>query len=54
MPGKKKYKPPVSRQQARFYGAVAGGAIKVPGLSESEARGKLRGAKMKKLPKKAK
>lgn len=51
MPGKKKYKKPVSRQQAKFYGAVAGGAINVPGLSKSEARGKLRGTKMKKLPK---
>lgn len=54
MPGKKKYKKPVSRQQAKFLGAVAGGALKVPGLSQSEARGKLRGVSMKKLPKKSK
>lgn len=51
MPGAKKYKKPVSRQQAKFYGAIAGGKINVPGLSQSEARGKLRGVKMKKLPK---
>ena len=51
MPGAKRYKKPVSRQQAKFYGAVAGGALKVPGLSQEAARGKLRGTKMKKLPK---
>jgi hypothetical protein len=50
MPGQKKYKKPVSRQQAKFYGAVAGGAVKVPGFSKTEARNKLRGTKMKKLP----
>jgi len=51
MPGKKKYKKPVSKQQAKFFGAVAGGQLKVPGLSKTEARNKLRGTKMKKLPK---
>ena len=54
MPGAKKYKKPVSRQQAKFLGAVAGGQLNVPGLSKSEARGKLRGVKMKQLPKKMK
>ncbi len=54
MPGAKKYKKPVSRQQAKFLGAVAGGQLKVPGLSKSEARGKLRGSEMKGLPKKSK
>ena len=54
MPGEKKYKKPVSRQQVKFLGAVAGGQLKVPGLSKSEARGKLRGADMKDLPKKSK
>jgi len=54
MPGAKKYKKPVSRQQAKFLGAVAGGQLKVPGLSKSEARGKLRGVAMKGLPKKSK
>lgn len=50
MPGKKKYKKPTSKAQARFYGAVAGGAIKSKGLSKSEAKGKLRGVKYKELP----
>lgn len=54
MPGKKKYEKPVSRQQAKFLGAVAGGQLKIPGLSKSEARGKLRGVEMKELPKKMK
>lgn len=51
MPGKNKYEKPVSRQQAKFYGAIAGGQINVPGFSKTEARNKLRGTKMKKLPK---
>lgn len=54
MPGAKKYKKPVSRQQAKFFGAVAGGQLKVPGLSMEEAQNKLRATKMKKLPKKSK
>ena len=48
------YKKPVSRQQAKFFGAVAGGQLKVPGLSAKEAGKKLKGTKMKNLPKKAK
>lgn len=48
------YKKPVSRQQAKFFGAVAGGQLKVPGLSAKEAGKKLKGTKMKSLPMKAK
>jgi hypothetical protein len=48
MPGKRPYKKPVSRAQARFFGYAAGG--NVPGFSASEARGKLRGVKESKLP----
>jgi len=48
MPGGRKYKPPVSRAQARFFGAAAGGQI--PGFSSSEAQNKLRGVNEKKLP----
>jgi hypothetical protein len=51
MPGKKKYKKPVSEQQAKFFGAIAGGQLKVPGFSKTEAKNKLRGSKMSKLPK---
>lgn len=54
MPGKKTYKKPVSQAQARFFGAVAGGAVEAKGLSKTEARNKLRGVKEKKLPAKAK
>lgn len=39
-----------SRAQARFFGAVAGGAVKRKGLSKSEAKSRLRGVKLKKLP----
>lgn len=45
MPGKAK-----SKAQARFFGAVAGGAIKVKGLSKSKAGEMLKGSKYKKLP----
>jgi hypothetical protein len=48
MPGGKAYKPPVSKAQARLFGAAAGGQI--PGFSPPEARNKLRGVKEKKLP----
>lgn len=48
------YKKPVSRQQAKFFGAVAGGQLRVPGLSAKEAGKKLKGTKMKQLPMKAK
>jgi hypothetical protein len=39
-----------SKAQARFFGAVAGGRIKKKGLSRKEARTRLRGVKLKKLP----
>lgn len=48
MPGGRKYKPPVSRAQARFFGAAAGG--QVPGFDPKEAQNKLRGTSEKKLP----
>ena len=48
MPGGKKYTPPVSKAQARFFGAAAGG--NVPGFSADEAQNKLRGVKESKLP----
>lgn len=54
MPGNKPVKKPVSKQQARFFGAVASGAAKAPGLSKEEAKRKLKGVKIKKLPKRAK
>jgi hypothetical protein len=40
-----------SKAQARFFGAVAGGRIRKKGLSRKEARTRLRGVKMSKLPK---
>jgi hypothetical protein len=42
----------VSKAQARFFGAVAGGTArkKSKGLSKSEAKTRLRGVKMTKLP----
>ena len=53
MPGKKKHKKPVSKAQARLFGAVAGGkSTKATGLTKEEAKGKLKGAKVKKLPEK--
>jgi hypothetical protein len=48
MPGGKKYTPPVSKAQARFFGAAAGGQI--PGFSSTEAKNKLKGTNEKKLP----
>lgn len=48
MPGGRRYKPPVSRAQARFFGAAAGGQI--PGFSAAEAQKKLKGVNEKKLP----
>ena len=44
----------VSKAQARFFGAVAGGSVKKKGLSKEEAKKRLEGVKMKKLPSKAK
>jgi hypothetical protein len=52
MPGGKKYTPPVSRAQARLFGAAAGGQIK--GFSPTEAQRKLKGVKVSKLPKTSK
>jgi hypothetical protein len=52
MPGGKKYTPPVSKAQARLFGAAAGGQI--PGFSPTEAKNKLRGTDESKLPPKAK
>lgn len=51
MPGKKTKKA-VSKKQAKFLGAVAGGK-KAKGLSAKEAKEKLKGVKMSKLPAKA-
>jgi hypothetical protein len=39
-----------SKAQARFFGAVAGGAIESKGLSESKAKEMLRGVKLKGKP----
>lgn len=51
MPRGKKHRGPVSRAQARLFGAVAGGKkTKARGLSRSEAKGKLRGRHIKGLP----
>jgi len=49
MPGRRAYKPPVSKAQARLFGAAAGGQI--PGFSPTEAKNKLRGVDESKLPK---
>jgi hypothetical protein len=48
MPGGKPYKKPVSKAQARLFGAAAGGQI--PGFSPADARKKLEGVNEKKLP----
>lgn len=45
---------PVSQAQARFFGAVAGGAIKKKGLSAQEAKKRLEGVQVKKLPERSK
>ena len=52
MPGGRAYKKPVSRAQARFFGAAAGGQI--PGFDPKEARNKLKGVNESKLPEKKK
>jgi hypothetical protein len=41
---------PKSKAQARFFGAVAGGQKKVKGMTKKEAKQRLRGTKVKKLP----
>ena len=46
--------PAKSKAQARFMGAVAGGAVKRPGLSKEKAREFLRGVDTAKLPAKKK
>lgn len=43
-----------SKAQARFFGAVKGGAVKAPGLSSKKAGEMLKGTKMGKLPAKKK
>lgn len=52
MPAGKPYRKPVSKAQARLFGAAAGG--EVPGFSPTEARNKLRGVKVTKLPSRSK
>ena len=52
MPGGKPYKKPVSKAQARLFGAAAGGNI--PGFSPTDAQNKLRGVKESKLPARSK
>lgn len=52
MPGGRPYKRPVSRAQARFFGAAAGGDV--PGFDPKEAQNKLRGVKESKLPERKK
>lgn len=49
MPGGRPYKKPVSKAQAKLFGAAAGGQI--PGFSPSEAKKKLEGVDTSKLPK---
>ena len=46
--------PAVSKKQAAFMGAVAGGAVKKKGLSAAKAKEFLRGQSVKNLPKTAK
>ena len=50
MPGGRPYRKPVSKAQARFFGAAAAG--QVPGFDPEEAKNKLRGTDEKKLPEK--
>lgn len=45
---------PSTQKQARFFGAIAGGAIKVKGFPKSHAKSDLKGMKVSKLPKRAK
>ena len=52
MPGGKPYRKPTSQAQARLFGAAAGGQIK--GFSPTEARRKLKGVDVGKLPKTSK
>jgi hypothetical protein len=52
MPGGRPYKKPVSKAQARFFGAAAGGDV--PGFDPKEAQKKLRGTDESKLPERKK
>jgi hypothetical protein len=42
------YKKPVSKAQAKFFGAAAGG--EVPGFDSDDAKKKMKGVKESKLP----
>jgi hypothetical protein len=44
----KPFKKPLSKAQARFFGAAAGGDV--PGFDSKEAKGKLKGVKEASLP----
>lgn len=44
---------PVSKKQAAFFGAIAGGAVKKKGFSAEEAKDRLRGTDVSELPEKA-
>lgn len=46
--------PVKSKAQARFMGAVAGGAIKKKGLGKEKAKEFLKGVKVKSLPARSK
>jgi len=48
MPGGRAYKRPVSKAQAKFFGAAAGG--QVPGFDPKDAQQKLKGVSEGKLP----
>jgi len=48
MPGGRLYKKPVSKAQARFFGAAAAG--NVPGFDAKDAQKKLKGVDESKLP----
>lgn len=51
MPKGRRHTKAKSKAQARLFGAVASGrATKARGLSRSDAKGKLRGVKVKRLP----
>lgn len=39
-----------SKAQARLFGAIAGGQARVKGMTRAEARTRLRGVKVSKLP----
>jgi hypothetical protein len=45
---------PTSKAQARFFGAIIGGKVKKKGFSKAEAKNRLRGVMVSKLPARAK